>query len=84
MRTRKGPGKGFRLWLPLFLIWPPVVVLAVVLSPLAMLAVMVLVPREKWRKTLLTGPALFILFCAARGFSMRAGKDEGGFEISLR
>lgn len=59
--------RHFGLWLPLFLIWPLLVVLFLLLSPLV-LAVAIILWRTNWGKLLLLGgPRLFFLFCALRG-----------------
>ena len=58
---------GFRLWLPLFLIWPPILLMALVLFPFVLLLSMLLWPAGWGRTMLLTGPRLFRLFCALRG-----------------
>ena len=59
--------KGFGLWLPLFLIWPPFVLMALATFPLVLLLSLVLWPSGWGRTVLLTGPWFFRMFCALRG-----------------
>lgn len=59
--------RGFRLWLPLFLIWPPVLLLALAFLPLVLLLSLMLWPAGWGRTILLTGPWFFRMFCALRG-----------------
>ncbi len=55
------------LWLPLFLVWPPVVLFALALFPFV-LVLAALLWRKGWgRPVLLAGPTFFRLFCALRG-----------------
>ena len=63
----QGVGKGFGLWLPLFLVWPPFVLAALAMFPLVILLALLLWPIG-WGKTLLMiGPWFFRMFCALRG-----------------
>ncbi len=59
--------RGFGLWLPLFLVWPPFVLAALAMLPLVFLLSLLLWPSGWGRTILLTGPWFFRMFCALRG-----------------
>ncbi len=59
--------RGFGLWLPLFLVWPPFVLAALAMFPLVLLLALLLWPLGRGRTLLLTGPWFFRMFCAMRG-----------------
>jgi hypothetical protein len=63
-------GRGFGLWLPLFIVWPPIALLALALSPLVVVLAALLWPTGWGRPLLLAGPSLFRLFCALRGLRL--------------
>jgi len=62
--------RRFGLWLPLFLIWPVVLVLGLVVWPLLLICAVVLWPSRWGRPLLLGGPAIFALLCALRGLEV--------------
>ena len=65
-----GVNSGFRFWLPLFLVWPPFMLVALAFYPLVILMALLLWPLG-WGKTmLLTGPWLFRMFCALKGLAI--------------
>ena len=63
----QSPTRDFWIWLPLFLLWPLVVLAALVMLPLILLTSLVLWPTGWGRTLLFTGPWLFRMFCALRG-----------------
>lgn len=65
-RVRNGK-MGFGLWLPLFLIWPPVVLVALAMLPLVFLLSLLLWPTGWGRTVLFIGPWFFRMLCAVRG-----------------
>lgn len=69
--------RGINLWLPLVLLWPVVLVLGLLLSPLVIIAALATWPRYG-RLLLLGGPRLFELLCALRGLRVQVedGKDR--------
>lgn len=70
MRLRiTNPEHKINLWLPLFLLFPLVVVVLLVLLPLALLAAIVLLPFG-WGRILLMVPAAFVILCATRGLEV--------------
>ena len=75
---------GFALWLPLFLIWPPAIVLMVLFSPLVLLLAILLWPLGRSRTMLLAGPLLFRLFCSLRGLEIAVDRPPKRVIISFR
>lgn len=76
--------KEFRLWLPLFLIWPLFVLLALVMLPFVLLLALVLWPSG-WGKTVLfTGPWFFSMFCALRGLVIDVKSGASQVYIAVR
>lgn len=74
----------FGLWLPLFIIWPLVLLAMVILSPLVLLSAVLLWPLGLGRSLLLTGPLLFRLFCSMRGLEVAVHKSSDQVLISFR
>ena len=74
----------FGLWLPLFLIWPLVMLLGLLLLPFILLAAIVLWYRGWAKPLLLAGPSLFRLFCALRGLEVDVKQHSEQFFISFR
>jgi len=66
-------GKGIRLWLPIFLLWP-LIGLVVLIAPIFMLASRPITTKA----VLFSGPALLVLFCRLRGLriDVRDGSDQ--------
>tara|TARA_B100000315_G_scaffold164363_1_gene153008 strand:+ start:4403 stop:4648 length:246 start_codon:yes stop_codon:yes gene_type:complete len=60
-------GRRFGLWLPLFIVWPPIALLALAFSPLVIVVAALLWPTGWGKPLLLAGPSLFRLFCSFRG-----------------
>lgn len=72
---------AFGLWLPLFLIWPIVLVfllaIFVILLPFALLAVL-FTWEPGWLRPMLLGvPALLRVFCHLRGLEVDVEGNEG-------
>ena len=80
MRVRvQTPKFRIGLWLPLFVIWPFALLLAVVLLPFVLI-IAILTRNRGWSKTiLLSGPLAFNLFCALRGLEIRV--DQRGQKV---
>ena len=63
LRLRILNGKHrFGLWLPLFIVWPPVVIIALALLPFVLALSALLWPTGWGRPLLLAGPWFFGLF----------------------
>ncbi len=66
----RGEGHRFGIWLPLILVWPVVLVLALAVAPLVLIAAAVAWPFGWGRPLLLVGPAIFRIFCSLRGLEI--------------
>ncbi|HSW58530.1 MAG TPA: hypothetical protein VLH15_09020 [Dehalococcoidales bacterium] len=58
------------LWLPLFLVWIVLLVIAIALSPIICILVLILWPLGWGETLLLAGPAVYRLICSARELSI--------------
>ena len=76
-------GLSRRLWIPLFLIWPVLLVIAIFIFPLFALGVALSRRKGERRAVIMAGPALFGLFCAARGLRIEALEHGHGFVLAL-
>ncbi len=74
----------FSLWLPLFLLWPLLLVLGLLLLPLLLIAAVILSYRGWGIPLLLLGPTIFGLLCAMRGLKVEIGKNSEQAFISLQ
>ena len=63
----QGEDRGFGLWLPLFLLLPLALVLFIILSPLILIAVLVLWPSGWGKRAMLVLRAAFEVFCSMHG-----------------
>ena len=64
------PDRGIRLWVPLFVIWPFVALLALSLSPFILIGASLLWSSGKGRPLLLAGPRIFGILCGLRGLTV--------------
>ena len=79
----KNPEHKFGLWLPLFLIIPVALVVFIILSPLILLAIIVLW-HKGWGKTALLAPwAAWRVFCATRGLKVDVQNPRDCLQISF-
>ncbi len=76
--------RHFGLWLPLFLVWPLLLVLGLVLWPLLLIAAAVLWYWGWGRPLLFGGPALFSVLCALRGLRIEVSQPREQVLISFR
>ena len=63
----RGGERGLSLWLPLFLLLPLALVVFIILSPLILIAVLVLWPSGWGKRVLLLLSATFEVLCSMRG-----------------
>ena len=85
LRVRvEGGDQRVRLWLPLCVLWPPVLVVSLILSPLVIVAAAVMWPRGWGRTVLLGGPHAFRLFCSLRGLEVDVRGGSGHVLVSFR
>ncbi len=75
--------KGFRLWLPLFLLWPVVLLVALLLAPFILVGAVVLWPKGWGRPLLLVGPLLLGLVFALRGLTIDVEDGDERVYISF-
>lgn len=59
-----------RLWIPIFIVWLILLVLAIALAPLIIIVALILWPRSLGKKILLLGPAFFYLLGSMRGLNI--------------
>ena len=76
--------RHFRLWLPLLLVWPLMVVILLALSPLILVLAIILWPSGMGKPLLLAGPLLFRVFCALRGLEVNVEQPSERVLISIR
>lgn len=76
--------RHFRLWLPLFLIWPLMAVIFLALSPLILVLAIILWPSGMGKPLLLAGPVLFRVFCSLRGLEVNVEQPSERVLISIR
>ena len=85
MRLRMQRNNGtLRLWLPLFLIYPLLAVLALLLVPLVLIAALFLWPWGWSRTLLLCGPYLCRVICALRELEVDIQQKHEKFFISFK
>lgn len=85
MRLRMQRNNGtLRLWLPLFLIYPLLAILALLLVPLVLIAALLLWPWGWSRTLLLCGPYLFRVMCALRELEVDIQQKHEKFFISFK
>jgi hypothetical protein len=71
------------LWLPVCLLWPPIVLIALLLAPVAVPVLWLAAGRNRRRQAVMAGPVLFRLFCALRGFYFEAGNSGNGIRMAI-
>ena len=84
MRVRvRSPRRQFGLWFPLFILWPFVALIALLLVPLVLIGAIILWPRGWGRPLLLAGPFLLGLFVATRGLTVKVENPSERIFISF-
>ncbi len=85
MRVRVGrPGRKINLWLPLFIIFLFVAVILLILSPLVLLAAVILWPFGWGRPLLAIIPAVIGCLWAMRGLKVEVEKGEEKVLVSVK
>ena len=79
----KNEHQGFGLWLPLFLVLPFVLLLALIIAPLVLVAAVILWYTGWGRAILLIGPAIYRCFCALRGLKIDVKQGQEHVYISI-
>ena len=83
LRIRNGKHR-FGLWLPLFIVWPPVVLMGLALLPFVLALSALLWPTGLGRPLLLVGPRFFGLFCSFRGLTIDVQSASDQVYIALK
>ncbi len=79
----EGEGRGFGLWLPLFLVLPLALVVFIVLSPLILVAVVILWPSGWGRKAISTLKAAVEVFWSMRGLEVDVHSGRQCVSVSV-
>ena len=82
IRIAEKPGRGFGLWVPLFLFWPLIVLVAFI-APVVIVASPRLRRRSSVNSVLLSGPYLLDAFCAVRGLRVDVRDEQDCVSIVL-
>jgi hypothetical protein len=83
LRIYKDGRRKKNLWVPVFVLWPPVVLIALLLAPVAVPVLWLAAGRGRRRRAVLAGPKLFRLFCALRGLYFAAGRSDSGVRMVI-
>jgi len=77
-------GINMRLWIPLFILWPLLLILALALTPLVIILALLLWPWGKARQLILFLPLFFYLAWATRGLLIDVRNAGKWFLISIK
>lgn len=80
----KKESRDFSLWLPLFVIWPFLLLAAVVLAPIVIVLSIALWWTGCGRTMLYSGPMFYSVFCALRGLEINVQKRNKRVYLSIR
>ncbi len=80
----KKESRDFSLWLPLFVIWPFLLLAAVVLAPIVIVLSIALWWTGWGRTMLYSGPMFYSVFCALRGLEINVQKRNKRVYLSIR
>ncbi len=83
LRIYKGSRRKMNLWFPVWLLWLPIVLIALLLAPVAVPVLWLAAGRGRRRRAVMAGPALFRLFCALRGSCFEAGNPGNGIRMAI-
>ena len=80
----KNESRNFRFWLPLFVIWPFLLLAAVVVAPI-LLALALAIWWTGWGRPMLYSASIFFaMFCALRGLEIDVRNRNKHFHLSFR
>ncbi len=71
------------MWLPLFLLWPAAVLIALIVYPVLLVAAIILWRKGLGKTLLLSGPHLFRLFCGLRGLRVDVKQERQRVVVAL-
>ncbi|MCH7842488.1 MAG: hypothetical protein IH963_09125 [Chloroflexi bacterium] len=80
----KNESHDFSLWLPLFVIWPFLLLAAVAMAPVVLALAIVLWWTRWGRPMLYSGPMFFAVFCALRGLEIDVQQRNQRVHLSFR
>ena len=83
LRVYENGRRKMNLWLPVCVLWPPVVLIALLLAPIVVPLLWLAAGRGRRRWAVMAGPVLFRLFCALRGFYFEAGNLANGIRTAI-
>ncbi len=83
LRIYRDSRRKTNLWLPVWVLWPPLVLIALVLAPVAVPVLWLAAGRGRRRRAVMAGPVLFRLFCALRGLYFEAGNPGNGVRMAI-
>jgi hypothetical protein len=83
IRIVEGGKNKLRLWFPLILIWGVLLVLAIVLSPLILLASLILWRQGTGKKLLMFGPMFFYLLSTLHDLNIQTESIDNQVSISF-
>ena len=84
LRIAEGGKTKLRLWFPFVLIWLVFLVLMIILSPLVLLASLILWGYGLGKKLLMVGPMFFYVLCALHGLNIQVDSVDNQFSISFQ
>ena len=76
--------RDFSLWLPLFAIWPFLLLAAIALAPVVLVLAIVFWRTGWGRPMLYSGPVFFGVFCALRGLEIDVRKQDKHVHLSFK
>ncbi len=83
LRIYENGRRKMNLWLPVCVVWLPVLLVALLLAPVAVPVLWLAGGRGRRRQAVMAGPVLFRLFCALRGFYFEAGNPGDGIRMAI-
>ena len=84
LRIVESGKKRISLWLPLFIIGPIVLIVGIILSPLVLIAALILWRSGKGRPLLLGLPMITYLICCMRGLVLDVNSDRNQVFIKVK
>jgi hypothetical protein len=84
LRIADNGRKKIRLWLPLFLLWPGLLVLAVVVAPLALLLALIASGPRGAKRWAMACWYLYASICALRGLNVEVDGKGDQVLVSIR
>jgi len=84
IRVVENGRKKIGLWLPVFLLWPVLILLAVVSIPLLLVLMLGFWWHHVARKVIRSIPAIFGIICSMRGFAVEVENKEKKEEVIIK